>query len=306
VPIESRRPGRWPGPALLVLGAVLAANAILGPLALGVIEYRYSTTLTNQGIGLDAVALFAAAPLSLAAGVLTLRGRTAGLVLGLIPATFAAYMAPQYVVGPDYLGIPGNNEQFFLLHLAMFVLGVGLIAGIWTSIDPAALRPATRRSDRLRSLVLLGVVAFILLGRWLAGIVDLLGGPPFGSEFEENPTAYLLIGILDLGIVVPAAAAAAIALLRGTPRARIAAFTVIGWFALVPASVAAMAIAMEVNGDPNADSGITILFSVAAVVFTAGAAILFRPILARRRARLPGLRLPGRAGRTGYGRGGPL
>ena len=279
---DIRSPSRWPGPALLVLGAVIAANAVLGPLALGVIDYHYSTTLTNQGIGLDAVALFAAAPLSLIAGALTLRGRTAGLVIGLIPATFAAYMAPQYVVGPDYLGIPGNNEQFFLLHLAMFVLGLGLIAGIWVSIEPGTLRPATRRSDRLRSLVLLGVVAFILVGRWLAGIADLLGGPPFGTEFEENPTAYLLIGILDLGVVIPGAAAAALALLRGTARARTAAFTVIGWFALVPASVAAMAIAMEVNGDPNADTGLTAVFSIAAVVFTVGAALLFRPMLNRR------------------------
>jgi hypothetical protein len=38
-----------------------------------------------------------------------------------------------------------------------------------------------------------------------------------------------------------------------------------------------MAIAMQVNGDPNAKAADVVVFSVAAAVFTAGAAILYLP-----------------------------
>lgn len=85
---------------LLALAVGLAANSLLGPLAAEVIEYRFSDTLVNQGIGLDAVALLGAVPQAVVAAVLVRRGHPAGPVLGFIPSTFAAYMAPQYIVGP--------------------------------------------------------------------------------------------------------------------------------------------------------------------------------------------------------------
>jgi hypothetical protein len=42
----------------------LAAVALLGPLATGLVSYRVSETLRDQTIGLDAVSLFVVAPLS--------------------------------------------------------------------------------------------------------------------------------------------------------------------------------------------------------------------------------------------------
>ena len=126
--------------------------------------------------------------------------------------------------------------------------------------------------------MLLGVVAFIFFGRWLPSLIDLLGGDPANADYQENPTAYLLIGFLDLGIVVPAALVAAAGLSQRRPWARTAAYAVIGWFALVPAAVAAMAIVMTVNDDPQASNGATTMFVVAGSVFTAGAALLYRPL----------------------------
>ncbi|MCB1028174.1 MAG: hypothetical protein KDB24_10480 [Microthrixaceae bacterium] len=263
---------------LVLLAGLLTANSLLGPLALEVIDYRYSDSLINQGIGLDAVALTGAVPIALVAARLLARGHLAGPVLALIPATFAAYMAPQYIVGPEYLNLPGNNERFFVFHLALFIAGMSVAVLAWRSIDPETLRPSADDSDRRRSLVLLGVIAFILAGRWLGGVIDLLGGYPTSTDYLENPTAFLLIGVLDLGVVVPAAAATAIALWRHLPWARTAAYAVIGWFALVPAAVAAMAMVMTINDDPNASAPATVIFVVAAAVFTFGAAALYRPI----------------------------
>ncbi|MEZ5175528.1 MAG: hypothetical protein R2823_04910 [Acidimicrobiia bacterium] len=269
---------RWLGFGLFALALGLAANSVLGPLFLETIRYHYSESLINQGIGLDAVVLFGAVPIAVAAGVLILRGHMAGPILAFIPTTFAAYMAPQYVVGPEYLELPGNNEQYFVFHLALFVLAVVLLFGAWGCVDRDRLVPASGPADRRRSWVMFGVAAFILLGRWLPGIVDLVDGDPSGADYLENPTAYLLIGVLDLGVVVPAAVVAGIGLRRNASWARTAAYAVTGWFALVPASVAAMAITMQVNDDPNATTGATVLFSVAAVIFTVGAALLYRPL----------------------------
>ena len=190
---------RWLAYGLFLLAAGLVGNSLLGPLVLNVIEYRYSESLISQGIGLDAVALVGAVPVAVAAGLLVLRGHRAGPVLAFVPTLFAAYMAPQYVVGPDYLGLPGNNEGFFLFHVALLVLSVALFLLAWASVDKETLGPAA--ADRRRSLIMFAVAAFIVVGRWLAGIADLIGGEPFSLDFVENPTAYLLIGLLDLGLV---------------------------------------------------------------------------------------------------------
>ncbi len=272
----------WLSRLLWLLAGGLAANSILGPLMLGVVDYRYTDTLINQGIGLDTVTLFVATPLAILAALLVVRRHPAGPVLALSPATFAAYMAPQYVIGPDYLGLPGNNERFFVFHVALFIVGVSATIAAWRSVDRSQLRPDTDRSDRRRSLILFGVVAFIVGGRWLAGTIDLLQGDPTSVDYRENPTAYLLIGFLDLGIIVPAAIATAFALRKHATWARTSAYAVIGWFALVPASVAAMAIVMQINGDPDATTGTTAMFVAAAVVFTGAAVQLYRPMFTSR------------------------
>ena len=269
---------RWLEYGLLVLAAGTTANSLMGPLGTGTIAYHYSETLVNQGIGLDAVALIASVPMAVFAAVLLFRAHPAGAVVALVPATFSAYMIPQYVVGPDYLHLPGNNEQFFLFHVSMFVLAVVLAIGAWVQIDGDTLRPDSVRADRMRSWVMFGVAAFILFGRWLPAIVELSRGRPRSVDFVENPTAYLLIGILDLGLVVPAAVAAGVGLWGGAAWGRKAGYAVMGWFALVPAAVAAMAITMQLRGDPNAETATTVLFVVAASVFTFGAGLLYRPM----------------------------
>jgi hypothetical protein len=44
-----------------------------------------------------------------------------------------------------------------------------------------------------------------------------------------------------------------------------------------------MAITMEVNADPHSEPTVMWVFTVAAVIFTVGAAVLFRPLFTRRR-----------------------
>jgi hypothetical protein len=157
-------------------------------------------------------------------------------------------------------------------------VAIAVILTAWRSIDPDGRVPRTTISDRRRSWVMVGLAAFIALGRWLPSILDLMSGQPTLPEYLDNPTAHLLIGTLDLGLVVPAALAAAMGLRVGARWGRTAAYALIGWFALVPASVAAMSITMQVNNDPNADVTMTALFVAAAFVFSAGSLLLYRPL----------------------------
>jgi hypothetical protein len=266
------------GWGLLALAAGLAANSLLGPLVFGVIDYRYGPSMTNQGIGLDAAVLALAVPVAVLAGVLTMRGHLAGPVLALGPAAFAVYMLPQYVIGPEYGRLPGNNERFFSFHLALFVLAVTLLVGAWSTIDDFQLSPGSWGSDRRRAWLMAGVVAFILL-RWAPALLALATGDRTDTAYQDNPTAFLLVALLDLGLVVPTAVAAAVGLRRSADWARTACYLVIGWFSFVPVSVAAMAITMQLRGDPLASVASATFLTVVAGVSLAAAAALYRPLL---------------------------
>lgn len=276
----SDRGRRWLAVGLLALAALLTANSLLGPLALGVIDYHYGVSMTNQGIGLDAVALALAVPLAVAAAALAWRGHPAGSALAFAPASFAAYMAPQYVVGPEYLNLPGNNERAFPLHLAMLIVGIGVFVAAWAGVDPSRTRPDSRRSDRRRSWALVAIAVFIGVGRWLPSVAAVLVGDP-PVEYRDNATAFWLVAVLDLGVVVPGLAATAIGLRGGATWARTASYACIGWFSLVPASVAAMSIVMVVNHDPLAAPGAAVLFSVVGLILTSAAAMWYLPLFRR-------------------------
>jgi hypothetical protein len=254
--------------SLVVLAAALAANSVLGPLVTDTIRYRYGRAMIN------------------AAAVLVGRGHRAGPVLAFAPATFAIYMMPQYVIGPDYIGLPGNNERAIPFHIATMVLAMAIAIMAWRAIGDTVLPPDAPRSDRLRSWVLLGLAVFIAIGRWLPGMLDALGDSP-SSTYRDDPTAFWLVGVLDLGLVVPAAVAAAVELRRGVRWSRKASYAIIAWFSLVPASIASMAITMQLDGDPLASTGNTVAMTGAGVVFTAAAVALFRPLFATDQRRVP-------------------
>jgi hypothetical protein len=243
----------------------LAANSLLGPLALEVIRYRFSDSLLAQGIGLDAVSLVVVAPLAVAAGVLTLRRRPLGPVLGLGIGAYVAYMSVQYVVGPEYLDLPGNNERFVLFHLGLLVLGLVTTAGAWTVARRTPLPPVSERGARRWAGVLLGLGVILLL-RYLPALAQLTAGDPSLPEYRENPTSFLLITTLDLGIFLPLAVAAGLALWRNHAWARTGLHLVTGWFALVGLAVAAMAAAMWLHGDPAMTLLQMAAFTVAALV----------------------------------------
>ena len=249
---------------------MLTLNSLLGPLLLGVVSYPISTSMTNQLLGLEVVTLALVVPWTALAGLLVLRQDPRGPLLALGPTSYTAYMFVQYVVGPEY----GAYSGIVLFHVALFAFSGGLALAAWSSAQRAPVPSISVRHGRRLSLALLGLAAFVLL-RYVPTFMGALTGEPIAAEFRDARTFFWSIVLLDLGVVVPVTAAAAVALLRGTGAGRRAVYGVVGWFALVPTSVSAMAAVMLVRDDPHASVPTLVLLTVATVVFLAFAGSVF-------------------------------
>lgn len=272
------RADSWLAVTLAALAGGLAVNSILGPLGSEVIEYRYSESIRNQAIALDAVSLLVAVPLTLAAAVLIRTGRRSGPVVALAPASYALYMMPQYVVGPEYGVIEGNNEHFFALHFALFIVaGLALVL----AVRVLAREQLVVSSGRRRAAIgfLFGFPVFLVAGMYGRSLADALSAHPERDVYLDNPTAFWVVAFLDLAVMAPIAVASGIALLHRASWAMPGVLVVVGWFALVPLSVASMAVVMLANDDPAASSADAVAFGVFAVVFVAFAGWLSWPLL---------------------------
>ena len=260
---------------LLVLAGCLLANSVLGPLGTGALDYPISASMENQLRGLELVTVLLVVPWLVATAVLARRGHPAAPLLAIGSAGYAAYMFVQYVLGPEY----GAYSWTVLFHLGIASLAGGLVLVAWQRAQTEPVPELAPDRRRRRVLVLLALAGFVLL-RYVPAFVGAAGGTPIADEFQDARTFFWSIVLLDPGVVVPATVAAAVALLRGTPGGDRAAYAVLGWFALVPPSVAAMAVVMLVRDDPYASMGTTLLLGVASVVFAAVAVAAFRPLLA--------------------------
>jgi H+/Cl- antiporter ClcA len=102
-------------------------------------------------------------------------------VLALDPAAYVAYMVPQYVLGPDYLNLAGDNERFFGLLLALFVLGVCGAITAWAAIDLSRL-PASKARERDVGRVLLPIAAVLVFGRYAPALADWMSATPTAKD----------------------------------------------------------------------------------------------------------------------------
>ena len=272
VPIDRPADIRWwLGWGLIALGIGLASNSLLGPLGVDRIDYPVSESMRNQTIGLDAATLVVVAPLTVAIGVLALRGHGAAPALALGPTSYGAYMLVQYIAGPDHLSYPG----VLLLQLAVFIGSWSLAAVAWRLARQPPLRV---RLGRWHGLVAWALAGFVLL-RYLPGLAGSLSNEPLPPEAAGDPAMYWLIVLLDLGVFVPIAAVAGLGLRRGRPWATTLHRGAVGWFTLVTVAVATMSATMWLNDDRYASAGQLTLFVGLSVVMLVYAAVVHRPLL---------------------------
>lgn len=274
------RSGTLLGIALVLLGIGAAAVAVLGPLVLGAIDYHVSEAVAAQVKGGDVAGLLLVAPVSMIAGVLVLRGDRVGPVLGLGPAAYGLYVYFQLAVSGDISRYPGNSELWFPLFLVLFLLAGSILVGAWTSMSVrrTAVNQEPRWFNRVSGWYLVVVAAFLVFGLHVPGLLDAWSEQPTSTEYLGDPVIFWVVKMMDLGVIVPIAAATGGGLLLRRPWAHRMRYAVIGWAALLASSVAGMAIVMQATGDPAASVANTVAMSGFAVVAIGLAALVYRPL----------------------------
>lgn len=253
---------RWLALALVVLACGLVANAVIGPLVFDLVDYPFSETVRNQGIGLEIVTVALVAPWSVVAAGLIWRNRMPyAPVLAVAPGGYTAYMMVQYIVGPNYVVYP----HVLPLHLGLFLLGGGAALAGWALCPPSAFARPPRLA---RYGYLAAGLALFVVSRYLTALAGSVTEEPLTEEFADDPAMFWTIVLLDLGIVVPAAAVTAFALFQRRTVSPKALYALTGWFTLVPVSVASMAIVILVNDDPHKSAASAAIFGAAAALFS--------------------------------------
>ncbi len=275
------RSDRALGPVLLTLAVLLVLNSALGPLGTDALAYPLPDSLLNQLIGLELVTVLLVVPVLVTAAALALHARPGAATLALGPTGYAAYMFVQYVVGPERLAY----SPAVLLHLGIATLAG--VAGVWCWRRAVATPVAGigERTRRARVAWLLLLVAFVV-ARYLPVLAGSVTAGPIPAEYAEAPAFFWTIVLLDLGVVVPLAVAAAVAIGLDRASAGAAWFGVVSWFALVPPSVAAMAAVMVVRDDPHA-SVVTLAVTTTASIAFAVPAVRAGSLLLRRASAQP-------------------
>ncbi len=262
------------GVGLIGLGAGIAANAILGPLALRVIHFHNSVSGIDQLIGGEAVSLVVVAPLSVAAGALWMRGHKAAAPLALAPSLYALYTYTTEVIGAQYQRYPGNSERFLPLHLSLLALSGAIAAQACARVNESP-PPVLRRRARITAAVTLLVPNALFALAWLGQLAAYAGGER-SQAYRDDPILWWLIKALDLGIVIPVSLATGIGLLRDRPLAAKAASGLTGFLACLAGSVGAMGAVQIAKDDPAASPMIVVVGALAALGAAGVTAYLIR------------------------------
>ena len=256
--ISRSRPGvagqHWPAAALLSLGVLLALAALLGPLVLGAIEWRISANSLNQTYGADGAALLLLAPTAVVAAWLAWRGGPVAAPLAFGLGLASLYYGIASVLGAEYVRYPGNNERFFLLYLVIIVVAWVVAAWGWSAMGDAPPRPSRRLARRAGLLFIAG--GLLMSVAWLLQLATIAVDGSLSQAdalaYDESPTAFWVVRIVDLGFIVPLAIWSGFGLWRGWSSAAKAATGVAAFLTLQAVAVLTMGVVMVVRGDPTA------------------------------------------------------
>ena len=268
--------------ALLVAeGGLMATGALLGPRVLDVLHYRTSASGLDQIGGTDLTAIALVAPLCVWIGRLARDSHPAAPVLALAPAGYGVYVSTQLLVGSEWGRLPGNVEWFSPLLLGVIGVGIAVVVRATRSLRSQVPLRWSRRLERATGVLMLAVAGFVVLGIHLSSLVDALGSAPVGVGVLETPNAFWVVKAMDLGLIVPASLLIGAGLLKGRSWARTPAAAVLGGYALLGWSVAAMGWSMVRGGAVDASVALAVGSTAVAAAVTGYAVTLYRPLFRR-------------------------
>jgi hypothetical protein len=210
--VAYRRGSRGLATRLTWLATALALAASLAGLFIDGI-YTGAAATAEMFRGYDLVTAAVVVPgLAVACG----RARRGSVRTQLVTAGLLAYLVYTYAY---YLFGTGFND-LFLLHAAVFATSGSAFVLSLTAIDVASVADRFRPGTRVRAVaVLLTILAVALGAMWIYFSVDniITGDVPAGSQLVETDTIVHLGMALDLTLLVPLYAVAAVLLWRRAP-----------------------------------------------------------------------------------------
>src|SRR4051794_29958470 len=105
---------------------------------------------------------------------------------------------------------------------------------------------------------------------------------PQAKDYLAGPNFSWTIALLDLGVALPATIAVCTGYRRAASWGRAGLYALTGWFALVGAAVAGMAIAMQLRDDPAMTVPQMLVMVILGGVLIALAAVLYAPAVRHR------------------------
>jgi hypothetical protein len=206
-------------PPLLVAALALAAS-LAGLLIDGV--YAGVASTAEMFRGYDLVTAVVVVPGLAVASQLARRG---SVVAQLVTTSLLAYLVYTYA----YFLFGAGFNDLFLLHVAVFAAGLAALVLCIAGLDSSAVAHQFGVRARVRTTAgILGVLAVALGGMWIYFAMDnaITGDVPAGSQLVETDTIVRLGMALDLTLLVPLYAVAAVLLWRraawGYPLAAVA------------------------------------------------------------------------------------
>jgi hypothetical protein len=254
------------------LGLSVAALALLGPMAGDVVRYRVAVPVRAQLAGSDVVAVGVIAPLALLAAVLSRRPSPVGPLLALGPALASWYLLVALVVGQDHTGRSADNAAAFLpLFVFVLLLASAVAIAAWRAV-PRGRVVFDRPTGVLIGCLLLVLCVVDVLGRHLPARLGGMDGPGIG-DYSRGPGFWWALAVLRLALLLPAAVAAAVGLLRRARWAGPSAFGLSGALALVALSATAGSVAAIVDGQARVTVGAALWLAMSLLVSVAPAAV---------------------------------
>lgn len=258
----------------------MAASALLGPLMLGVIQYRNSPAAIRQLEGGEVISLLAAAPLAVVSGFVWNRRRALAAALAIGPGVYAVYMYLQYVLAGQYDRYTGNVEHYFPLFLTLVILGWITALRAWSVLGAGAVPMPAGGLRRILGGLLLAI-SVLFAAAWVGSVAGAVAGDPAPPGYSEDPNLFWLVRVMDLGFVIPAGLVTAYGLLGNRPWAARLSYALIGMQMLLTGAVCGMAVMMQARHDPGASPVLLAATAAATAGFTVIFALMARRIASR-------------------------
>lgn len=252
------RPGST---AWLLLSLPIAVLAIAASLAGVSVDETYAKETENwagQAIGQD-IANLVAFPAMLLLAFAARRGSLRAYLAWTGVAAFSVYSFAIYAFAVNF-------GRFFLLYVAVFGLSVYALAGGLAVIDPAAVKSRFSPETPVRSTaVLLIVIGSLFYLLWLSEVVGAIVANQTPAATVEAGLATNPVHVLDMGILLPAAIAGGVLLLKRRPWGYLLAPAVLGALLFLSVGIVAAMLVLGSRG-LEAPVGVTAAIAVLTVL----------------------------------------